>query len=111
MHSGPMSATHSKFIPAGIPSFTGHFRDWIRVVVVVPAHEGAAGGRPRVRADVERLKKPSVFGLVVGAVASAPQLAGGALAEGECGRIFPRRVEGWKRGFRRPSRRSCHDPD
>ena len=34
-----------------------------------------------------------------------PSLRGGAPAEGECGRIFPRRVEVWKRGFRRPSRR------
>ena len=42
------------------------------------------------------LKEPSVF------VRSRRQrqrrsLRGGAPAEGECGRIFPRRVEGWKR--------------
>ena len=111
LYSGSMPATHSNFIPAGIPSSPATFGIGSGSYGCSIRHEGAAGGRPRVRADVEPLKKPSVFGLVVGASASAPQLASRSAGRGRVRADFPRRVEGWERGSRRPSRSNTHDPD
>jgi hypothetical protein len=96
LHSGRMSATHSNFIPAGIPSSPATFGIGSRSLWLSIRHEGVAGSRPRVRADVEALKEPSVFARSRRR-RQRPSLRGGGAGRGRVRADFPRRVEGWKR--------------